>query len=200
MAFVPVILGTSILCANPVLSVGGGSIGSTGIDGISLGWSMNFSATVAVSAPLDNGNGAFPAIGNTAYLTKGALPNLLNVVASMPFELPGHFAGEFTLFPSVTLDAGSYWLMFESAGPPGSYANISAANPVQISSAPGAQFLGYYLDNMEAPINNAFSWQFSVTQVDEVPEPATLSLYLLGCCALGVVAATRRMITRPEEP
>ncbi|MFN0106197.1 MAG: PEP-CTERM sorting domain-containing protein [Bryobacteraceae bacterium] len=189
---VAVLLCASVLCAKPVISIGGQSIGATGIDGISLGWSMNFSATVSVSAPLENGNGAIPAIGNTAYLTQGALPNLQNVVANTTFELPGNFAGEFILFPSVTLGAGSYWLMFDSAGPPSSYANIWAANPVQITAAPGAQFLGYYLDNIGVPVNNAFSWQFSVTEIADTPEPSTFSLYLAGLAAVAVAVGRRK--------
>ena len=151
---------------------------------------MSFSGDVSVTAPLENGSGGPPAIDNIAYITSGPLPNLSDVVASANFTLPGLYVGTFTLFSDLSLNAGDYWLIFYSPGPPNSYASWIASNPAIVTAAPGAEFLGYSESfdgdvTFAAPIDNAFAWDFTVSA--DTPEPSSLSTCLsilgAGCVA-----------------
>jgi hypothetical protein len=181
-----------------IVSVGGPDIGDTGIEGLAEGWSMSFSGDVSVTAYLANGSGGAPAIDNVAYITSGPLPNLSDIVASTDFTLPGLYFGTFTLFSNLNLNAGDYWLIFFSPGPPNSYANWIASNPATVTAAPGAEFLGYAEssngDNtFSAPVDNAFAWNFAVTA--DTPEPSSLGTCLF-ILAAGCVACRFRRARR----
>src|SRR6266699_3278914 len=119
LAACSLLLWTAIAHGGPI-TITGADFGSTGINGIAEGWSMNFADTVSIAAHLDNGSGGPIATGNIAYLTSGSLPSLANVVASTSFTLPGFYDGMLPLFSSVSLNAGSYWLIFASPNPPAS--------------------------------------------------------------------------------
>jgi hypothetical protein len=180
-----------VVCAGfahgSIISISGTGPGSTGINGLAEGWSMNFSDTVLVAAYLNNGNGALPATGNTAYLTSGSSPNLGDVLDSTNFTLPGNYVGMFTLFSGVTLNPGNYWLIFASPGPPASYANWVVSDPANISTAAGAQFLGYS-DSLDGnntfitPIQNGYAYQL---EVSDVPEPSSPVLCLPALVSAG---------------
>jgi hypothetical protein len=202
MKTVLVIAVSSLLCASlaysDVISVNGSNLGSSSIDGIAEGWSISFDDIVSVSVHLDNGSGGAPAIGNTAYLTSGPLPNLADIVATTNFTLPGTFNGPFTVFSNLSLDEGSYWLIFSSAGPPDSYASWQFLSRVTTTTAPGVQYLGFALSGdggttFAPPVVNTTAGAFQLT-VTDVPEPPSLMPYLVGLAAFGVFLRGRSVV------
>jgi hypothetical protein len=199
------VLACAGLAHGSVIDVGGTFVGWTGIeDDLSEGWSMNFSDTVSISVGLENGNPPFPATGNTAYLTSGTSPSLADIVASTDFTLPGTYDGTLTLFSDVTLNPGSYWLIFSTPGPPASYANWTLFDPADISTAPGAQFLGYSFSfdggsTFVTPITPESDQGAYQLDVSDVPEPSSLVLALTSLAGAGCfpfLSAKRRRRTR----
>jgi len=189
-----------VLCTaiahSTVISLDGPVVGVTGIDGLAEGWSMGFNDTVSVAAQLANGGGLSPATGNIAYLTMGTLPSLTNIIASTSFTLPGNYAGTFSLFPDVPLNAGSYWLIFSSPGPPNSYANWNLTNSANITALPGVQFLGFTESfdgnaTFGSPQNDGMGYLFTVS---EVPEPSGAGLCFIGVAGVMCFLSWRRRI------
>jgi hypothetical protein len=170
------LLSTAPARAADLVSVAGPLFGWTGIDGIAEGWSIASEGRFSIAAHLGNGNGGPPATGNIAYLTRGALPSMADIVASTSFTLPGDYDGMFTLFADVTLSPGDYWLILFSPGPPDSYANWGAANPATITVAPRHRFLGYAISidgwaTFRGPYNNEYAYGLVIGDVRERPRP-----------------------------
>jgi len=185
-AFATALLLGAFIAHGGVISIGGNFLGYSSIGGIAQGWSMPFSDTVSISAVLENGDGPIPGTGNVAYLTEGATPSLADVVASLNFTIPGNFIGVFPLFSNVSLDAGSYWLIFSGA-PPTSFASWAEVDPTTITLAPEAQYLGFaFSSDGNMTFGPAFNEGFSAYEmtVSDTPEPSSVLLCLTGLAGL----------------
>ncbi len=126
-----------------IITAGGSEEGTTGIETLSQGWSMNQRfRDVTISAHLTNGGGSARGI---AYLmrTIGPGTTCASEVASVSFDLPLGYQGMYTLFTGLDLTAGDYWLVFSKPRRgPFSYANWTISTPRDLTTGPRIRYLG----------------------------------------------------------
>lgn len=166
-----------------ILSSVGTPDGWTGIETLSLGWSLDHSyRNVQIEARLGNGGGSARGI---AYLmrTIGPGTTCASEVAQVSFDLPLGYDGIFVLFENLDLSAGDYWLVFSKPRRgPFSYANWMAGFADNIIKSNDVRYLGMAWVNAEDLIGeyvpaSAFNvrtdvWAYQLAIRGE-PAPAT---------------------------
>ena len=126
-----------------LISIGGADFGTTGINALGAGWSLEQRhVNVQISAELSNGGGSGRGI---AYLMRSIGPGTTcgAEVAQTKFDLPLGFHGMLTLFTGLDLPRGDYWLVFSHPrSGPFSYANWHVSNPATFTTASTVRYLG----------------------------------------------------------
>jgi hypothetical protein len=133
-----------------ILSSVGAADGWTGIETLSLGWSLDHGyRNVRLAARLANGGGSGRGI---AYLMRAMGPGTTcaSEVAQVSFDLPLRYDGMFVLFENLDLGPGDYWLVFSKPRHgPFSYANWMAGFASNITKASDVHYLGMAWVNAE---------------------------------------------------